>query len=159
MSHPLAHVAGAMNAVVAEGNFVGRLFFEGRGAGEGPTASAVVADLIDVARGEIGPAFAMPIRSLDVPAVAESGSRLGRAYLRFAVADRPGVLAELTAAMRDAGVSIESMIQRGEAPNGGVLVVMTTHQGPERAVRAALDALEGSDSLVGRPMMMPILDV
>src|SRR5216683_1732483 len=63
LSHPLAHVEGSLNAVVAEGNFVGRLFFEGRGAGEGPTASAVVADLIDVARGEYGPAFAMPVAS------------------------------------------------------------------------------------------------
>lgn len=159
VSHPLAHVAGSMNAVVAEGNYVGRLFFEGRGAGEGPTASAVVADLIDIARGEVGPAFAMPIASLSTPGIADAGSRIGRAYLRFAVADRPGVLAELTAAMRDAGVSIESMIQRGEAPKGGVLVVMTTHEGPERAVTAALEALSGSASLVGIPMMMPILDV
>src|SRR3546814_10512721 len=60
LDHPLAHVAGSLNAVVAEGNFVGRLFFEGAGAGDGPTASAVVADLIDIARGEFGPAFAMP---------------------------------------------------------------------------------------------------
>ncbi len=158
ISHPLAHVAGSMNAVVAEGNFVGRLFFEGRGAGEGPTASAVVADLIDIARGEYGPAFAMPVASLAHPGTADPGKREGRAYLRFAVADRTGVLAELTAAMRDAGVSIESMIQRGEAPGGGVLVVMTTHEGPESAVTAALAALSGSRSLVGAPMMMPILD-
>jgi homoserine dehydrogenase len=159
VSHPLAHVAGAMNAVVAEGNFVGRLFFEGRGAGEGPTASAVVADLIDIARGEYGPAFAMPIASLADPGRADTGSRIGQFYLRFTVADRPGVLAEITAAMRDAGVSIESMIQRGEAPDGGVLLVMTTHAGPERDVMAAVDALGGSASLIGKPMVMPILDV
>ena len=159
VSHPLAHVAGAMNAVVAEGNFVGRLFFEGRGAGEGPTASAVVADLIDIARGEYGPAFAMPVASLADPGRADTGSRIGKFYLRFTVADRPGVLAEITAAMRDAGVSIESMIQRGEAPDGGVLLVMTTHAGPERHVMAAVDALSGSASLVGVPMAMPILDV
>ncbi|WP_219893052.1 homoserine dehydrogenase [Aquisediminimonas profunda] len=157
-SHPLAHVAGSMNAVVAEGNFVGRLFFEGRGAGEGPTASAVVADLIDVARGEYGPAFAMPVSSLAKAPKADAGMRVGRAYLRFIVADRTGVLAEITAAMRDAGVSIESMIQRGEAPGGGVLVVMTTHEGPESAVTDALSALSGSPSLVAAPMMMPILD-
>ena len=159
VSHPLAHVAGAMNAVVAEGNFVGRLFFEGRGAGEGPTASAVVADLIDIARGEYGPAFAMPVASLADPGKADSGSRIGRFYLRFTVADRPGVLAEITAAMRDAGVSIESMIQRGEAPDGGVLLVMTTHAGPESAVIKVVSALAGSSSLIGRPMVMPIMDV
>ncbi len=159
VTHPLAHVAGAMNAVVAEGNFVGRLFFEGRGAGEGPTASAVVADLIDIARGEIGPAFAMPVASLADPGKADAGARTGSFYLRFTVADRPGVLAEITAAMRDADVSIESLIQRGEAPDGGVLLVMTTHECAEANVARALKGLEGSVSLVGAPMLMPILDV
>ncbi len=159
VAHPLAHVAGAMNAVVAEGNFVGRLFFEGRGAGEGPTASAVVADLIDIARGEVGPAFAMPVASLADPGRADAGKRVGSFYLRFTVADRPGVLAEITAAMRDAGVSIESLIQRGEAPDGGVLLVMTTHSCSEANVSASLEGLKGSSSLVGAPMLMPILDV
>ncbi len=159
LSHPLAHVQGPMNAVVAEGNFVGRLFFEGRGAGEGPTASAVVADLIDIARGEVGPAFAMPVASLTAATPADAGDRRERAYLRFTVADKPGVLAELTAAMRDGGVSIESMIQKGEAEDGSVFVAMTTHDGPARAVQAALDRLEGSPSLTGKPMWMPILNV
>jgi homoserine dehydrogenase len=159
LAHPLAHVQGPMNAVVAEGNFVGRLFFEGRGAGEGPTASAVVADLIDIARGEVGPAFAMPVASLTAATSANAGDRRERAYLRFAVADKPGVLAELTAAMRDGGVSIESMIQKGEIADGGVFVAMTTHEGPARAVQASLERLEGSASLTGKPMWMPILDV
>jgi homoserine dehydrogenase len=159
LAHPLAHVQGPMNAVVAEGNFVGRLFFEGRGAGEGPTASAVVADLIDIARGEVGPAFAMPVASLTAATPANAGDRRERAYLRFAVADKPGVLAELTAAMRDGGVSIESMIQKGETADGGVFVAMTTHEGPARAVQASLKRLEGSASLTGKPMWMPILDV
>jgi homoserine dehydrogenase len=159
LSHPLAHVQGPMNAVVAEGNFVGRLFFEGRGAGEGPTASAVVADLIDIARGEVGPAFAMPIAALTAATPANPGDRRERAYLRFTVADKPGVLAELTAAMRDGGVSIESMIQKGESEDGSVFVAMTTHDGPARAVQAALDRLEGSASFTGKPMWMPILHV
>uniref|UniRef100_UPI001576B71F homoserine dehydrogenase n=1 Tax=Sphingomonas bacterium TaxID=1895847 RepID=UPI001576B71F len=64
IDHPLAHVTGSLNAIVAEGDFVGRLLFQGRGAGEGPTASAVVADLIDIARGATGPAFAMPVAEL-----------------------------------------------------------------------------------------------
>jgi homoserine dehydrogenase len=157
IGHPLAHVTGSLNAVVAEGNFVGRLLFQGRGAGEGPTASAVVADLIDIARGEYGPAFAMPVRSLAKAETAPAGERRGRAYLRFTVADRPGVLAELTAAMRDAGVSIESLIQRGAGADGDVLLVMVTHEGPERSVTAALEKLEGSPSLMGPPMLMHIL--
>jgi homoserine dehydrogenase len=158
LDHPLAHVTGSLNAVVAEGDFVGRLLFQGRGAGEGPTASAVVADLIDIARGEKGPAFAMPVAHLATLAPAPAGERRGRAYLRFTVADRPGVLAEITAAMRDAGVSIESLIQRGAASDGSVLLVMVTHEGPERCVAHALEKLEGSASLLGAPMLMHILE-
>ena len=157
MDHPLAHVTGATNAVVAEGNFVGRLLFQGAGAGDGPTASAVVADLIDIARGEFGPAFAMPADSLTEQAPADTGDRRGRAYVRFTVADRVGVLAEIAAAMRDAGVSIESLMQRGAMADGSVLVAIVTHEGPERAVAQALERLRGSKSLVGQPLWMHIL--
>jgi len=147
-SHPLAHVTGATNAVVAEGNFSGRLLFQGAGAGAGPTASAIVADLIDIARGQAGAPFSLP-----------AGHRVGRDYLRFTVADRTGVLAEITAAMRDAGVSIESLIQHGRASEDGgeVLVAMVTHEGPERCVTRALELLEGSASLTAAPLVLPIL--
>ena len=155
--HPLAHVTGATNAVVAEGNFVGRLLFQGAGAGAGPTASAVVADLIDIARGEFGPPYAIAADALVAEARAPAGERRGRAYLRFAVADRVGVLAEIAAAMRDAGVSIESLIQRGAGADGSVLVAIVTHEGPERCVAAALERLRGSQSLQGEPMWMHIL--
>jgi homoserine dehydrogenase len=157
-SHPLAHVDGSLNAVVAEGNFVGRLFFEGRGAGDGPTASAVVADLIDVARDEYGDAFAMPVAALTPQQPADPGRRTGRAYLRFKVQDRPGVLAEIAAATRDAGVSIESMSQRGANQAHGVLVAIVTHAGEERCIADTLRRLAGSDSLLQAPMVMHILD-
>ncbi len=156
--HPLAHVDGATNAVVAEGNFSGRLLFQGAGAGEGPTASAVMADIIDIARGEIGAPFSVPVAELEAMPPAPSGKRIGRAYLRFTVADRPGVLAEITAAMRDAEVSIESLIQKGRAGSGDeVLVAMVTHEGPESAVSEALRLLEGSPSLSAPPLVMQIL--
>lgn len=158
LSHPLAHVDGSLNAVVAEGNFVGRLFFQGRGAGDGPTASAVVADLIDVARDEYGDAFAMPVAALSPQPAADAGARVGRAYLRFQVQDRPGVLAEIAAAMRDAGVSIESMMQQGTAQADGVLIAIVTHAGEERCIIDTLERLQGSDSLLQPPMVMHILD-
>jgi homoserine dehydrogenase len=158
IDHPLAHVTGSLNAVVAEGNFVGRLFFQGAGAGEGPTASAVVADLIDIARGEYGPPYAMPAAALVAAPRADSGERRGRAYLRFTVQDKVGVLAEIAAAMRDAGVSIESLIQRGSGgEDGSVLVAIVTHEGPERSVAQALEKLRGSQSLAGQPLWMHIL--
>jgi homoserine dehydrogenase len=158
--HPLAHVDGATNAVVAEGNFSGRLLFQGAGAGDGPTASAVVADLIDIARGEIGAPFSVPVAELEAMSRADTGHRLGRAYIRFTVADRPGVLAEITAAMRDAGVSIESLIQKGRSADAGaVMVAMVTHEGPESAVAEALRLLEGSESLGEPPLVMQLLGV
>ncbi|QWC56891.1 homoserine dehydrogenase [Erythrobacter sp. 3-20A1M] len=157
-THPLASIDGPTNAVVAEGDFVGRLLFQGPGAGAGPTASAVVADLIGIARGDRSPAFALPAARLRTLDKADSGARTGRSYLRFTVADRPGVLAELTAAMRDADVSIESLIQQGEAEEGGaVLVSMVTHQGPVRCVREAIALLDGSPILADTPLVMPIL--
>jgi len=155
--HPLAYVPGALNAVVAEGNFVGRLFFEGAGAGAGPTASAIVADIIDIARDEYGPAFAMPVEALDAAPPADAGARVGKHYVRLVVEDRIGVLAEIATAMRDAGVSIESFIQRGTEDQDGVVIAIVTHEGPARSIHAALATLAASDHVVGAPMHMPIL--
>ena len=157
LGHPLAAVEGPLNAVVAEGNFVGRLLFMGRGAGEGPTASAVAADLIDIARGEAGPAFAMPAMALREIPNAGPEARSGRAYIRLTVQDRPGVLADITAALRDAGVSIESLIQPASAADGTALVVMLTHESNEQAVRHALDAMAALPSSTAAPLFMPIL--
>ncbi|WP_170001890.1 homoserine dehydrogenase [Pseudopontixanthobacter vadosimaris] len=156
--HPLAHVSGPTNAVVAEGDFVGRLLFQGAGAGDGPTASAVVADLIDIARGDVSPPFSVPVDQLAPMIPADPGDRTGRTYLRLTVADRPGVLAEIATATRDAGVSIESLIQKGRPDEGGeVLVALVTHEGPQRCVDAAVALLDGSDSLTAPPLVMPIL--
>ncbi len=155
--HPLAHVTGATNAIVAEGNFSGRLLFQGAGAGDKPTASAVVADLVDIARGETGPAFAMPTAELEKLPRAACAHRMGKTYLRMIVADKPGVLAEITAAMRDAGLSIESLIQKEVSEDGSALIAMVTHKGPEQAISATIAALSGSTSLLGEPMVMHIL--
>jgi homoserine dehydrogenase len=158
VDHPLAHVDGATNAVVVEGNFSGRLLFQGAGAGEGPTASAVVADLIDIARDEFGAPFSVPVAEMEAMPAADAGHRNGKAYIRFVVADRPGVLAEIAAAMRDAGVSIESLIQRGEEESAGnVLVSLVTHECPQASVTGALRLLEGSASLSAPPLVMHIL--
>ncbi len=156
--HPLAAVTGPTNAVVAEGDFSGRLLFQGAGAGDRPTASAVVADLIDIARGQSGAPFSVPVAALDECLPGDPGNRTGSHYIRFTVADRPGVLAEITAAMRDADVSIESLIQQGRSAGGGeVQVAMVTHEGPQRCVTMALDLLDDSPSLTAAPLVMPIL--
>ena len=157
LSHPLAHVTGATNAIVAEGNFSGRLLFQGAGAGDKPTASAVVADLVNIARKEIGPAFSMPSAELEKLARAASAHRISKTYLRMLVADRVGVLAEITAAMRDAGLSIEGLIQTEASDDGSALIAMVTHAGPEQAINDTINALASSDSLLGEPMVMHIL--
>ena len=159
LHHPLAAVEGPTNAVVAEGNYAGRLLFQGAGAGDGPTASAVAADIIDIARGDAGTPFSVPAGDLETLPPAEAGHRTSRAYIRFVVADRPGVLAEIAAAMRDGGVSIESLIQQGRPEEGGeVLVAMVTHEGAEKNVAGALALLEGSDSLAEQPLVMRLID-
>jgi homoserine dehydrogenase len=159
VAHPLAHTMGSLNAVVAEGDFVGRLFWQGRGAGEGPTASAVVADLIDIARGDLRPPFVMPVADLAATPRADASARVGRYYLRLDVADRAGVLAELTAALRDCGVSIESLVQRGQTSAGDAMVVMVTHEAREADVLASLARMAASPAVSGAPVMMHILDL
>ncbi len=100
---PIAGVEGVFNAVVAEGDFCGRVMLEGRGAGAGPTASAVVADLIDIARGRSVPVWGAASGALSNAPSLPIAAHVGAYYLRLMVVDRPGVIADVTAALRDAG--------------------------------------------------------
>jgi homoserine dehydrogenase len=153
---PLADVDGVFNAVRADAGAAGPFFFEGRGAGEAPTASAVIADLVDIARGSIGPAFGRPARSLAAVPPAPPEARVSAFYLRFKVLDLPGVLADIARQLAKSEVSIESMIQRGRGHGEAVSIVMITHECPEAAVRRALNAIEGSDKVIGRPCLIPM---
>lgn len=158
LSHPLAKVTGSLNAVVADGNFVGRLTFEGAGAGAGPTASAVVADIIDIARGEQQPVFGVPAASLRAVSAGDHDAGTGRSYLRAAVADEPGVMADLTAILRDCGVSIESLIQHGQAADGGVFIAMITHETQHRCTAEAARKMTELKAVLSPPMRMDLLD-
>ena len=153
---PLADVEGAFNVVVAEAGEAGPFFFEGRGAGEAPTASAVVADLVDIARGAVGPAFGRPARYLKPSGPAMASVRRSAFYLRFDVMDESGVLAEIASRLAEGGVSIESMIQRGRAPGEPVAIVMITHECSEGAVSHALKVISASDKVLGDPCMIPL---
>lgn len=154
IASPLAHVDGASNAVVADAGAAGRFFFAGRGAGEAPTAGAVIADLMDIARGDVGPAFGRPVAALQKPVAAPGGETLSAYYLRFEVVDQPGVLAEIAGYLAQAGVSIESMIQRGRGEP--VCIVMITHETRHDAVARALKAIAASDKVRTRPCMIPM---
>jgi len=156
IAHPIARVDGVFNAVVAEGDFVGRIVLEGRGAGAGPTASAVVADLIDIARGRYTPVWGVAQSALSaVPSVPMS-RRVGAYYLRLMVVDRPGVIADVTAALRDNAISLESMLQRGRAPGEAVPVVVTTHDCEESQMRAASSRIEALEAVVEKPALIRI---
>jgi homoserine dehydrogenase len=153
---PLADVDGAFNAVAADAGEAGHFFFEGRGAGEVPTASAVIADLVDIARGNIGPAFGRPANMLEALKPADTGLASSAYYLRFDVLDVPGVLAEIAGHLAEARVSIESMIQRGRAPGETVSIVMITHETQQSSVERALKAIGRSDKVRAQPRMIPM---
>jgi homoserine dehydrogenase len=157
-SSPIAAVEGVYNAVVAEGDFVGRVVLEGRGAGAQPTASAVAADLADIAAGRHVPPFGVPTANLRALPGVPIERHQGAYYIRLMVVDQPGVIADVAAALRDEQVSMESMIQRGRAPGEAVPVVLTTHITMEAAMRRALKRIEALETVLEPPHMIRIED-
>lgn len=153
---PINHVSGVFNGIEVAGDFVGRTIYEGRGAGAGPTASAVVADLIDIARGSAAPAFGVPADRLKPAATADMGLHRGAYYVRLTVVDKPGVFADIAAILRDHDVSMESVLQRGRDPGEPVSVVMTLHESREADVARTLAAMAALETVVEPPRMIRI---
>ena len=159
----LANVDGAMNAIAVRGDAVGPTLFYGAGAGEMPTASAVVGDLIEIAReirrggsGRVAPLSYVPeqlVRKAEVPA----GERVARCYLVFTVEDRPGVLGRITSVLGENGISIESVIQKPGAETGGAVpVIVLTHPAAEAAVRDALALIDQLDAVAAPTRLVRI---
>ena len=153
---PLADVDGVFNAVMANAGPAGRYFFEGRGAGEAPTAMSVIADLVDIARGNFGPAFGRPAATLKPLKPSDPGAAISAYYLRFEVLDVPGVLAEIAGHLAEARVSIGSMVQRARSPGEPVSIVMITHETSQASVERALKAIATSDKVRAHPCMIPM---
>jgi len=153
---PIAAVEGVYNGVVAEGDFVGTTMFEGRGAGAGPTASAVVADVVDIALGRNTPTFGVPTGSLSQTPSQSLNERVGLYYIRLMVQDTTGVFADIATTLRDANISIESAIQRARTDSGFVPVVLTTHETQEGAIQEALSLLNKLESVAETPRMIRI---
>ena len=153
---PLASVSGAANGVMVDAGEAGSFFFSGRGAGEAPTASAVIADIVEAASGAITPVFGRPAAGLKSLHAADGKAALSPWYLRFEVLDVPGVLAAIAGQLAEAGVSIESMIQRVRAPGAPVSIVMITHETSQASVERALKAIGASDKVRSRPCMIPM---
>ena len=152
----IARVDGVSNAVVAEGDFAGRIMLEGRGAGAGPTASAVVADLVDLARGRTAPPWGAALATLRPAGSVPIGAHVGAYYLRLMVIDRPGVIADVAAILRDHGVSLGSLLQHGRSPGEAVPVVLVTHDTQESAMRAALARIGALDAVLEPPALIRI---
>ena len=155
-SAPINHVSGVLNGIAVDGNFVDTTIYEGRGAGAGPTASAVVADILDIACGNPVPVFGIPARNLKPAQTVDMGRHRGPYYVRLTVVDKPGVFADIAAILRDHEVSMESVLQRGRAPGEPVSVVMTLHESLEADVVKTLDAIASLDTVVEAPRMIRV---
>lgn len=152
----IAQVDGVFNAVAAEGSSVGPTLSYGRGAGAGPTASAVIADLVDIGAGRRIPVFGVPGASLSPSRAAGIESLTGSYYIRLMVIDRPGVLADLTAVFRDESVSVEALIQSGRDPGEIVPVVLTTHETEDAAIRRSVAKIAELEAVTEEPRVLRI---
>jgi len=153
---PINHVSGVFNGIEVAGDFVDTTIYEGRGAGAGPTASAVVADILDIARGGAMPTFGVPAADLKPACTVDMGLHRGPYYVRLMVVDKPGVFADIGALLRDNDVSMESVLQRSRAPGEPVPVVMTLHDSREASVVRTMDAMAQLDAVVEPPRMIRI---
>jgi homoserine dehydrogenase len=153
---PISQVEGVFNAVVAEGDQVDTTLYAGRGAGGGPTASAVVADLADLAKGACLPVFGVPGALLTRLERAPMDRHYGAYYFRLMVVDKPGVMADVAACLRDHEVSIEALIQRARNPGEPVPIVLTTHEVAEAQMTGALARIGGLDAVLEPPRMIRI---
>lgn len=153
---PIAQVDGVFNGVVVEGEDVDAVLHEGRGAGAGPTASAVVADLVDIARGTRVPTLGVPAEMLADHPIAPMAAHEGSYYIRLMVVDRSGVMADISAVLRDHDVSIEALIQRSRNPGQAVPIVLTSHETTEARMTAALARIAELEVVLEQPRMIRI---
>ena len=152
--HPLAGVNGVNNAILVEGDPIGRVMFYGPGAGAGPTASAVVADILNIAgirqasddQGSVDPLLAAG--SWRPCVLADSGDIRQRHYVRFTTEDAPGVIGKVGGRFGDAGVSIQSIVQFN-ASEAGAEIVVITHEVSQPKVIAALDSITALSEVSG----------
>ena len=154
---PLGQLEGGTNMVVIEGDMVGQIVMRGAGAGEGPTASAVMGDVMDIARGITISTFGKQAADL-VPAKPAKATVPAAYYLRMALLDKPGALAKVAAVLGDAGVSINRMRQYGHE-EGTAPVIIVTHTTTRAAIDEALSGLGATGVVEGDPVAIRIEEV
>ncbi len=158
--HLLASVGGVFNAVYIVGDATGSLMFYGRGAGQLPTASAVVSDVVEIAQNIL---YQRPSRPSHIPAIAGEGLKIRpmdevrtRYYLRVMAVDKPGVLSKVSGILGSHDISIASVIQKGRHARASVPVVMMTHEAVEGAMRRALAEIDALDVVSGRTVCLRV---
>ena len=159
LGHPLAETRGALNALFIEGRRIGRIFIQGPGAGAGPTAAAVAADIADVMTGSRRPVFQAAATTLSPFTGVDAAHRVGKAYIRLLVKDQPGVIAAVSETLAGAGVSIDSFLQKSVEDAGGVPIVLTTHASPESVILEAVERIAALPAVLERPRMLRIARV
>ena len=160
--HPLADIDGALNAIVLDSEALQSSMYVGLGAGMMPTATAVVGDLMEIARnrlsgcrGRVAP-LGYPLAKRRKLRPLASGESEGRYYLRLGVKDRPGVLAKITGILGRAKISIASMLQHEPGQRAPATLVVQTHAASERALRRAVAAIDALDAVRGKTTVIRI---
>jgi homoserine dehydrogenase len=165
-SSPIAAIDDVTNAVAIEADFAGQLMLSGPGAGGDATASAVMGDIIDIARGVRLPTFGRPAEALEPHRRAAMRAHEGGYYLRLTVYDRPGAFAAIATRMAEHGISLESIVQRrrerhADAPEhlepaAPQPVILITYETTESAIRSALDEIHADGHIAAEPQLIRI---
>jgi homoserine dehydrogenase len=164
---PIADVSGVFNALAVRGDFLGDMMIEGEGAGEGATASAVIADICDIASGRAAPVFGVPVKALQPYKRGRMRAHEGRYYLRLLLHDKPGAMAAVANCMAKQNISLDSIVQKGQTARheasagqddeaGTMQVVLVTHETTEALVRASLDAISEDGFIAAEPAMIRV---
>jgi homoserine dehydrogenase len=162
--HMLASVGQAFNAVYATGENTGPVMFYGKGAGMMPTGSAVLSDLIQMARRVRlkGPASLPPLgfygRFPHGTHLRRMEELVSKYYIRFPVVDRPGVLSKISGILGEHGISILTVIQKGRQKGGPVHIIMLTHEARERDLRQALTEIDRLEVVLDKSLFLRIED-
>jgi homoserine dehydrogenase len=156
----VADTDGVFNAVVVKGDFVGDLMLEGRGAGSHPTASAVVADIVDIACGNMRPAFGLPAKDLKKFKPAPQKVHEGGFYVALELHDKPGAVAAIATILADAKISIESIVQRGkkdkDESRSTASFILITHDTLEISIHKAMERIERDGHVAKAPRVIRI---
>jgi homoserine dehydrogenase len=157
---PVSDTDGVYNAVVVKGDFVGDLMLEGRGAGSHPTASAVIADIVDIARGNFRPAFGIPASDLKTYRAAPPRAHAGGFYVSLELRDKPGAVAAIARILADENISIESIVQHGvnsaAVPRQTASFILITHDTSAASMKIAIDRIQADGHVAAAPRTIRI---